>query len=98
MPTPELVAGLLAKVIGSLAGALMALAILPPKTAREFMMRLAVSGAGGFIGAPVLIAYFEWPGDGDFVLASSAIAAFVTWWLGGAIIRAARNWTPPPKA
>lgn len=98
MPTPELVVGLLAKAIGAVSGAIMALAILPPRTVREFWKRLGVSTLGGIIGAPVVISYAEWEPTTEIAMASAAIAAFVSWWLGGAVIRAARKWTPPPPS
>ncbi len=91
----EVAAGLLLKMIGAFAGAVLALIFVPPKTLNGFIRR----GTFALVSGPILGPYVQgWAGFSDGwegLVAASSMAAFVSWWLAGSIKRAADLWKPP---
>lgn len=77
----------LSKVIGVGAGAFIAIVFIPPKTLREFASRIVVSIASGIIFAHPFREYLEWSADSEHVIAASALASFISWWVLGLIVR-----------
>lgn len=77
----------LSKVFGVSAGAFIALVFIPPKTLREFASRVVVSIGAGIIFAHPLREYLEWGADSEHIVAAAALAAFISWWAAGLIVR-----------
>ncbi len=86
---------LIFKGIGSLTGAIMALVFITPKTRAEAIRRLVTSIACGVIFEHIIRSYFAWPDDSENVIAAASAAAFISWWLMGAIVSVARTWKGP---
>lgn len=80
----------LIKAGSSVGGAILALIFVPPKTRLEFYRRLAFAALVGFIvGEPLRTEYFHWPDSVENVIGAAAIAAFVSWFVSGALLRLA---------
>lgn len=78
--------GTAAKIIGILAGSILALVFLPPKTIKGFMQRLASAIIFGAVaGAPLRIHYLGWDEDFDSIIGAFALASFCSWWAMGTI-------------
>lgn len=77
----------LGKVVGVGSGTFLSLVFIPPKTMREFAVRVAIALVVGLIFAVPLREYLGWSNDLDHVIAASALAAFVSWWAAGLIVR-----------
>lgn len=87
MPIPETVTTIAAKLLWPFLGAILALIVIPPKTRTEAIRRGTVSIISGAIGGPTL---HEWMGISDTyqnIGFSLAMAAFVSWWMLGALPR-----------
>lgn len=78
----------LSKILGAGAGNFIALVFIPPKTLREFASRVTVALIIGVIFAHPVREYLGWSNDGEHLVASSAAAAFISWWVLGVIVRA----------
>lgn len=94
MPAGEAGAAILLKLLGSVAGAVLALVFLLPRTRREGLRRFGGSVVAGVIFAPVVMHYGAWSATPDNVVAASGAAAFGSWWVMGALVRIAGKWTP----
>lgn len=75
------------KIIGVGSGTFISLVFIPPKTLRECAVRVAIALFVGFIFSVPLREYLGWSEDIDHVIAASALAAFVSWWAAGLIVR-----------
>lgn len=82
------------RLIGSIGGSAIAIAIVQPYTLSGLLKRLAVSLTSGMMFAPVAIAYLEWPVTRDNIIASSCVAAAIAWGVWHCLIRAAQTWPP----
>lgn len=83
--------GLAAKIAGTFSGAILALVFIPPRTRAGFFRRslgaLVFGGAFGHLPAH----YLQWARETEYFLSSYAATAFASWWLMGAIKRAAES-------
>jgi len=89
MPIPETVATIAAKLLWPFIGSVLALIVIPPKTRTEAYRRGAVSLAGGFIGGPPLHEWLEIASTDQNSGFAIAIAAFISWWVLGALPKVA---------
>lgn len=83
--------GVLIKLGGAIAGSVLALVFLPPKTLAGFFRRSTASLICGPIFAPVVHSYLLWPGEWEHWLASAALTSFISWWLLGAVVALAKK-------
>ena len=91
----EVGSALIAKIIGSAAGAILALVFVPPKTMRGFLRRGAAALISGPIFAPYVQSWAGFTADIDGMISAACLAAFASWWLMGALKRAVDLWKPP---
>jgi hypothetical protein len=82
----------IAKLVGGFAGAVLALIFIPPKTLAGFFRRSIASLITGPVFAPVTHAQFGWADTWEMWLAASALTSFLSWWLLGVIVGAAKKW------
>lgn len=82
----------LAKLLGGLAGAILALVFLPPKTLAGFFRRSIASLITGPVFAPITHAQFGWADTWEMWLAAAALTAFISWYALGVIVGAAKKW------
>lgn len=87
-------AALLAKAGGSIAGTILALVFLPPKSLAEFVTRSVFSLLSGFIFADVVREYFKWIESWQMLLAAGAVTAMLSWFIMGSIVRVIGAWKP----
>lgn len=72
--------GAVAKIIGVLGGAFLALVFVPPRTIAGFLRRLFSAIVFGWLfGGPVRD-YLGWAGSDENIAAAFAMAAFFSWW------------------
>ncbi len=86
MPLPETIA---LKILYPFLGSVIALLVIPPKTRSEVVRRGTVSVIAGYVSGPTL---HEWMGIADTAHNagfSLALAAFLSWWVLGALPRMA---------
>ncbi|WP_144378553.1 hypothetical protein [Mesorhizobium amorphae] len=97
--TPEFLSAMILKLEGSLAGAIVALVFVPPRTKSGFFRRSIVALICGVAFAPVVRFKAGFSDDAEGLFAAACLAAFVSWWFAGAIKRAAEAWqsTKPAK-
>jgi hypothetical protein len=81
----------IAKLLGGFAGATMALVFLPPKTLAGFFRRSVASLIAGPVFAPITHAQMGWPDTWENHLAAAALTAFVSWWVLGVVVSAAKK-------
>lgn len=91
--TPEVLA-LLAKLVGALIGAFLALVFQPPKTRAEFVTRSVFSVFAGFVFSTPVREYLKWIPTLEMELASSALTALLAWYIMGAVVRIVGGWKP----
>jgi hypothetical protein len=84
--------GMLIKLAGAIAGTVLALVFIPPRTLAGFFRRTTASLICGPIFAPVLHGYLVWPNAWEHWLAAAALTSFLSWWLLGVIVSAAKKW------
>ena len=89
MPVTETVATIAAKLFWPLLGAILALIVIPPKTRSEAYRRGTVSVIGGFIGGPPLREWMEIAATTQNDGFAFAVAAFISWWVLGALPKVA---------
>ncbi|MDZ7600707.1 MAG: DUF6107 family protein [Hoeflea sp.] len=84
------------RIAGAIAGALVSLAYLMPKGAREAAARAIAGFISGLVfGAPAGVALAQWMGVSDLLspseilLTGSAAASLTAWWALGALARIA---------
>ena len=85
---------LILKLLGSVAGAVLALTFQPPKNRAEFVTRTVFSILSGFLFGDVTRGYFQWPATWQMYLASSAFTAALSWAIMGAVVRIIGTWRP----
>lgn len=87
----EVGAALIFKFLGAAAGTVLALVFVPPRTLKGFFRR----GAAALISGPIFAPYVQgWVGfapDVDGLISAACLAAFVSWWFLGTIIRIAQS-------
>ncbi len=86
---------LLAKMVGALSGAFLALVFQPPKTKPEFFTRAVFSVVAGFLFSSPVAQYLKWEPTLETELASGALTALLAWWIMGAVVRIVGSWRPP---
>ncbi len=85
MTTTEAVAALAGKLLWPLAGSILALLVIPPKTRTEAARRGLVAFIGGHIGGPPLHEWLEISSGAENSGFALALAAFISWWVLGAL-------------
>ena len=85
---PESIA---AKALGSVAGTILALVFIVPKTVTGFIRRAVASLICGFVFGPSVHSYLAWPVVTEHVLAATALASFLGWWGMGAVVQVAKK-------
>lgn len=73
-------------------GAIIALLVIPPKTRSEAMRRGAVSMACGWVAGPTLHEWLGIAGNAHNAGFSKVLAAFLSWWILGALPKASTRW------
>lgn len=89
MPDAELAMALITKAVWSFVGGVIALIVIPPKTRGEALRRGVASVVAGAVSG---ITLREWLGiseTADNIAFATALAAFVSWWILGALPRIA---------
>lgn len=79
------------KAAGAVAGTILALVFIPPRTLWGFFRRATASLICGPIFAPIVKSYLAWPAEWEYILASAALAAFISWFVLGVIVSAAKR-------
>ncbi len=79
------------KFAGAIAGTILALVFLPPKTLTGLARRAVASLICGPIFSPVVHAYLIWPNVWEHWLAAAALTSFISWFCMGLIVAAARK-------
>lgn len=85
---------ILLRVISSLAGAVLGLIFLAPKTVAEFWTRLVFSTLAGLLFGGGLREWLKWPDHLEMVVGSSALVALLSWFVMGAVVRIIKVWKP----
>lgn len=83
----DLLVATILKVCGSLAGAVLSLIFLPPKTLAEFVTRCGFSVIAGILFSEPVREYLRWAPTLQMELASSALTAMLSWFVMGAVTR-----------
>ncbi len=91
----EVAAALFLKFMGAAAGAALALVFVPPKTRQGFVRRLTAALIFGTVFANYVRGYLGFDQDQEGLIAAACLTGFVSWWLMGAIKRAADAWQGP---
>ncbi|MFC4227149.1 DUF6107 family protein [Hoeflea alexandrii] len=101
-PDPAMLA---ARIAGAVAGALVSLAYMMPRGAREAMARAVAGIVSGLVfGGPAGVALTQWMGVSDMLspaetlLTGSAAASMTAWWALGALARIADRTGRGPRA
>lgn len=79
------------KLAGAVAGTVLALVFVPPKTLAGFFRRTTASLICGPIFAPVVHAYLIWPDAWEHWLAATALTSFLSWTGMGLVVAGARK-------
>lgn len=82
---------IVAKALGSVAGTILALVFIVPKTVSGFIRRVVAGLICGYVFGPSVHAYLVWPAATEHVIASTALASFLGWWGMGAVMQVARK-------
>lgn len=85
----EFLLALATKVGGALAGAVLALVFVPPRTRQGLVRRLT---AALIVGPTFAVYTQDWAGfaaTGEGLFGAACLTAFASWWLMGAVKRAA---------
>lgn len=75
--------GVVAKVVGVLSGALLALVFDPPRSRTGFIRRTVVAVVGGYIFGHVVLHLLEWPETTDNLIAAWCISSASSWYVLG---------------
>lgn len=92
------IGALLAKLVGALCGAVLAIVFIWPTSLREAASRAVVSVLTGALAEPVVRWYWSMPPDDELRIGAAAGAAFISWWalgLGIAIVDYLRKQRSP---
>lgn len=81
-----------AKLLWSFLGAILALLVIPPKTRGEAWRRGVVSIIAGWIAGGTLHEWLGLSNTPQNVGFAFALAAFLSWWILGALPRASMRW------
>ena len=84
-----------AKAAGALAGAILALAFIPPRSWRALGQRALVAVVFGFVFEPISREWIGFQETGEGVSGAAAAAAFASWWIMTAVKRAVDIWQGP---
>lgn len=95
MPAPEVLTGLILKLIGSVCGTVLALIFAPPRSRRDFKRRGAFSLISGMVLVPVVKHFFPIADDPETLVAVACVTAFISWWAAGTFRRIVKNWETP---
>lgn len=101
MPAPEILGSLILKLLGSVAGTVLALIFALPKNWRDFQRRGMFSLLAGVVLTPfaltVLRRFIDIPADPETLVAVAAMTAFASWSAAGTFQRIikAGPWKPP---
>jgi hypothetical protein len=74
---------IVAKVIGVLSGALLALVFDPPRSRTGFMRRTVVAVVAGYIFGHVVLHLLEWPETSENMIAAWCISSASSWYIMG---------------
>jgi hypothetical protein len=77
------------KLLGVLGGAFLALVFIPPRTIRGFLRRSLSAVVFGSLFGHLVLVKLEWPATDENIMAAYATASFTSWWLMGALKKAA---------
>lgn len=94
MPDPLVLATISIKLLGSLAGAVLALVFLPPKTRGEFIRRFSLSLIAGLLFGDGVHDYFKWGDTWRMDMAAAAVTSMLSWFVIGAALRIIGSWKP----
>lgn len=86
-----------AKAVGALAGAILALVFIPPRTWAGFFQRSAAALIFGFVFGPIARSWGGFDATSEGIAAAAAGSAFASWWIMGAVKRAAEIWQGPKR-
>ena len=75
--------GVVAKVVGVLSGALLALVFDPPRSRTGFIRRTVVAIVGGYIFGHVVLHLLEWPETTDNLIVAWCISSASSWYVLG---------------
>lgn len=89
--------GIIVRLLGVLAGSFLALAFLPPRSISGFVRRGLSALVFGFVFAPIVHDYLQWPATDERVLASGAVSAFISWWIMGLAKRVIESYRREPE-
>lgn len=89
---------LLWKVAGAVAGTIISLAYIRPLNIRDAISRAVVSMTSGVVFGFFVLEYFELSPTIEHIIASSALAALLAWFIIGMAIRLIKSYDKPPKA
>lgn len=96
MPAPEVIGGLILKLVGSVIGAALALIFVPPRGWRDFRRRAMFAILAGACLTPlsmsVLKGFFHVADDPETLVAVACITAFASWWAAGTARRIMKSW------
>lgn len=92
MPAPEILTGLILKLLGSVAGTALALIFAPPRNWRDFRRRGAFSLISGVVFTPFVKHFIELSADAETTVAVACMTAFASWWCAGALLKLVRAW------
>ena len=92
--TPDVTTELILKLVGSLAGAALALVFVPPRTRQGFARRLIAALICGTIFANYVRSWAAFDNDGEGLLAASCLTAYASWWCMGTLKRITETWQP----
>ena len=84
--------GMVPKLIGALAGALLSVLFIEPKNRREGARRFLGSLIAGPIVSALILKQAEWPLTWEFIALSSCIAAFLSFPVLKTGYRVAQTW------
>lgn len=82
---------LAAKLAGTFSGTILALVFIPPRSRAGFIRRGLGAIVFGWAFGHLPTYYLHWSKEPDYILSSYAGTAFASWWLMGAIKRAAES-------
>lgn len=92
--TPDLLAVLTPRIVGSIAGAALALVFVPPRTLRGFVRRGFSSTLSGVVFAGYVQGWLEFTPDTDGTIGAACLTAFASWSAMGTLKRLAETWQP----
>lgn len=92
MPSPEINWTLILKLIGSVAGAALALLFVPPRDMKAFRRRGIFSVISGMIFAIPARDFAGFSADAEGLVAGACLSAAIGWAAMDALMRFTRNW------